>query len=252
MRSFRILFLFIILMVTSACTAEASPTPTVTPEPSATPTATRDWFPATATPTLRPLPSATPTPDMRPGQGALLLEEDFADGELWDTTDDDDALVIVEGNQIHLTQRETRSYLISTRSEGTFSDFYAEVTANTNLCRGDDEYGLVVRALNSTNHYRLAFSCDGRAKVDRLYQNGYSNVMAWQTHGRVPSLAPAEVRLGVWANGSELRFFVNDVYLFSVTDSLLYRGGVGVFVRSSGEGDVTVSFSDLRVWEVND
>ena len=69
---------------------------------------------------------------------------------------------------------------------------------------------------------------------------------------RSPSLAPAEVRLGVWANGSELRFFVNDVYLFSVTDSLLYRGGVGVFVRSSGEGDVSVSFSDLRVWEVND
>jgi hypothetical protein len=252
MRSFHTLFLSFALLATSACGAAASPTPTATLEPSATPTATRDWFPATGTPTSRPQPSAMPTLDMRPGMGDVLLEEDFSDDDLWDTTADDDALVVVDDNQIHLTQRDTRSYLITTRSEGTYTDFYAEVTVNTNLCRGDDEYGLVVRALNATNHFRFALSCDGRAKVDRLYQNSYSNVVAWQQHGSVPSLAPAEVRLGVWANGSEVRFFVDGVYLFSVTDSLLYLGGVGVFVRSGGEGDVSVSFSELTVWAVED
>jgi hypothetical protein len=45
-------------------------------------------------------------------------------------------------------------------------------------------------------------------------------------------------------------FFVNDLYLFSVTDTQIFKGNVGVFVHTAGEGDVSVSFSDLQVWRV--
>lgn len=240
-------------MFLAACVSaaeEARPTPT--PEASPTATQTVDWFPATATSTPRLPATVTPTADMRPGLGAILLDENFSDGEFWSTTQSNEATVVVEGGRINLSLDEERSYLTSTREEPVVADFYAEIRASTNLCRGEDEYGLVFRALNPANYYRFALSCDGRAKVDRLYQNGFSNMVAWTQTSQVPNLAPASVRLGVWARGSELRFFVNDQYLFSLTDSLLFQGNLGVFVHASGASDVSVSFSDLTVWSVDE
>jgi hypothetical protein len=57
--------------------------------------------------------------------------------------------------------------------------------------------------------------------------------------------------LAVWAVGKEMRFFVNDYYIFSVSDPAQAKGNLGVFARSAGEMAVTVSFSDLEVREVN-
>ena len=40
-------------------------------------------------------------------------------------------------------------------------------------------------------------------------------------------------RLGVYAQGAELRVFINDVYQFSVKDPVWSSGTLGVFARSS-------------------
>jgi len=47
-----------------------------------------------------------------------------------------------------------------------------------------------------------------------------------------------------------MRFFVNDQYQFTVSDPLLPGGNLGVFARSGGEMDVTVSFTDLIVRDI--
>jgi hypothetical protein len=47
-----------------------------------------------------------------------------------------------------------------------------------------------------------------------------------------------------------MRFFINDQYQFSVSDPLFPSGAIGVFVRSAGETAVTVSFSDLDVYRI--
>jgi len=68
--------------------------------------------------------------------------------------------------------------------------------------------------------------------------------------GAVPPGAPSSSRLGVWAEGKEMRFYINNEFQFSVSDPSLVSGTIGVFIRSAGENAVTVSFSDLVVREI--
>src|SRR3972149_12148021 len=56
-----------------------APTPTETPLP----TATINWFPASATPTLQVLSTQPPTPEMRPGIGDEIISDDFFGPSLW-------------------------------------------------------------------------------------------------------------------------------------------------------------------------
>jgi hypothetical protein len=62
--------------------------------------------------------------------------------------------------------------------------------------------------------------------------------------------APNTARLGVWVVGKEMRFFANDLYLFTVNDSTIPAGALGVFARAAGDLAVTVNFSQLIVREV--
>ncbi len=225
--------------------------PTATPLPLPTDTPTIVWFPSTATSTLFPTLEVSPTPDLRSGVGELLLEDNFsaASTSAWSIRSDNVASVTVSKGSINLSLKSADDYLLSTRNEPVVGDFYAEITAIPNFCHGEDEYGLIVRDLDG-DHYRLALSCDGRVKVDRYYR-GLSPQTGWLQSAVIPDVMPSSSRLQIWAAGRQMRFFVNDLYLFTVTDSLLYKGTIGVFVHTAGEGDVSVSFSDLKVWAVN-
>lgn len=223
--------------------------PTDTPILTSTATETPVWFPATPTPSPFPTPVVSPTIDLRTGVGDLLVEDDFSDATLWSTSTDNNAAASVSNGKLNLSLKSAKSYLISIRNTPSFMDFYAEVTASPNFCHGEDEYGLIVRSLDGS-HYRFALSCDGRAKVDRSYNGALSRQAGWLANGIIPNLAPSSSKLAVWAGGGQMHFFVNDFYLFTVTDSLLYKGNIGVYVHTSGEDDASVSFSNLKVWQV--
>ncbi|MEX1071674.1 MAG: hypothetical protein WEC37_03520 [Anaerolineales bacterium] len=224
--------------------------PTSTPTPSATPTPTTVWFPPTFTPSPLPTQAISPTPDLRPGISELLLEDDFSDAEPWSTTSNKDASVTVSNNSISLSLKSEDTSLLTTRTSPVFTDFYVEITAQTNLCSGADEYGLAVRTDEDGNHYRLVLSCDGRASVQRSFNGLFTRQTEWLESRAIPSLTPGSARLGVWAAGNQIRFFVNDLYLFTVTDSEIYKGTVGVFVHTSSDADVSVIFKDLQVWAI--
>jgi len=70
--------------------------------------------------------------------------------------------------------------------------------------------------------------------------------------GAIPPGAPSNSQLAVWAVGKEMRFFANGEHLFTVYEPTLPSGGIGVFARASGEDDVTVSYSNLVVYEATE
>ena len=238
-----------LLLLCSACIV--TPAPVILPDsatPTVTSTATQVWFQPTFTPSPLPQLNFTPTPDLRPDIGDVLLEDNFADDSAWTTNSSSQATINIDDGEIHLSLNDDHEYLLAMRSAPVFDDFYAEITASPSLCRGEDEYGFVLRAVDG-KHYRFALSCDGRAKVDRLLGKGsLSRQAGWLQNPVVPAIAPSSVRLGVWAHGSQVHFFVNDVYLFSVNDTVLWKGTVGVFVHTSGNEDVSVNFSALQIW----
>jgi hypothetical protein len=47
-----------------------------------------------------------------------------------------------------------------------------------------------------------------------------------------------------------MRFFLNGRYQFGITDGTYRSGAVGVFARSAGDTPVTVTFSELSIYDV--
>ena len=48
-----------------------------------------------------------------------------------------------------------------------------------------------------------------------------------------------------------MRLFLNGRFQFSVTERTFPSGAFGVFARSAGENPLSVTFSDLEVYEVD-
>jgi len=228
----------------NATPATEPPPPSETPLPSPT----IDWFPASATPTLKALPTYTATPEMNPGIGSVLFTDTFSDKTLWDTVDSDQASAIIKDNHLTLAI-ESGVSIASLRRDVTLKNFYAEITARIGLCRADDNYGLLIRATGGS-FYRFVISCNGLIQVERVKSSVRLILHNPDASGDAPLGAPGEVRIGIWANGSEMRFFLNGRFQFSIIEKTFPSGAFGVFAQSKGNTPVTITFSDLKVYDV--
>lgn len=212
------------------------------------PSPTTVWFPPSETSAPQVFSTPPATPEMRPGLGDIIATDDFSSTSVWDVAASDQGSAAIDNHRLTLAVQKDIS-MISLQHNLTLNDFYAEITASPGLCRAGDEYGLLIRA-RAVAYYRFALSCNGAASAERI-----SNKTREILHTPLPSSdaplgAPGEVRIGVWAVGTEMRLFLNGHYQFSVTDANYSSGALGVFVQSAGDSAVTVSFSDLSIQDV--
>lgn len=247
---------FTLILITgigsSACAftdnLNATPTPIILTE-TPVPTSTIVWFPPSITPSPAAFATYPPTPEMRPGLGAMLVTDDFSKKSLWNTAVSDQGSAAINDNQLNLAA-QGNVYMLSLRHDLVVSNYYAEITARPNLCRPDDSYGFLVRA-NAVAYFRFALYCNGTVSAERISVDTRELLQTPVLSGDVPPGAPGEVRIGVWAVGTEMRLFLNGRYQFSIDNPNYPSGTVGVFVNSGGDNPIIVSFSDLTVQEVN-
>ncbi len=188
---------------------------------------------------------------MRPGLEETLLSDDFTNPDDWELARTALGSVALGKKELTIAIGEEKAYLYSIRRGTSFGNAYVEITASPSLCRGQDEYGLLLRAAGKNDYYRFSLSCDGQARLDRLAGADASSPQPWVASGSIPPGAPSVSRLAAWMVGSEMRFFVNDEYLFTVHDPLFPSGSVGVFARSTGDYAVTINFSNLIIRKIN-
>jgi hypothetical protein len=186
---------------------------------------------------------------MRPGIGSTTLTDDFSDPSLWDIATSDQASADINDNRLILSA-QSKVYMLSLRGDLMADDYYAEITARPDLCRGDDSYGLLVRA-NAVAYYRFSLTCSGNVFAERISVGTRELLQAPLLSGDVPRGAPGEVRIGVWAVGAEMRLFLNGRYQFSISNPNYPSGTIGVFVNSAGETPAIVSFSRLTLQKVD-
>ncbi|NJN80423.1 MAG: hypothetical protein HC797_08095 [Anaerolineales bacterium] len=163
------------------------------------PTSTRIWFPASATPSPQPfsLTEKVATPEMRPNIGDILLEDDFSDSTLWDIASSNQASAEIDNNRLILST-QSQVYMLSLRHDLILSNFYAEMTAQPSICKGEDSYGLLIRASAAT-YYRFVLACNGTVRAER-YSSGNRLILEGPFQsGDAPPGAPGNVRMGVWA-----------------------------------------------------
>lgn len=213
------------------------------------PTSTIVWFPPSATPTPQLLTTKAPTPEMRPGLGTDLLTDDFSDPFNWETATSNEASAEIEGNRLTLAA-QTQIYMTSLRRDLLIDNYYAEITAQPSLCKGEDSYGILIRA-NGGSYYRFALACNGTVRAERVSNSVKLVLQPPLPSGDAPPGAPGTVRIGIWAVGKEMRLFLNGRFQFNINDPSFPIGTLGVFVRSAGDTPVVVSFSELVIQEVN-
>lgn len=234
-----------------ACTVFAPPE--VDPWPTATatsvPTETPIWFPATPTPTRRPpaLPVPSVTPEQQPGLGAFILQDDFQQGEGWQEFRKADGNVVLGPGELTVFVTNPDRYITTFRSSPTVDNFYLQVQANPRLCQTSDSYGVLVRAASGIDYYRFSVSGEGLVRADRFKSGNVVILQDWTPSGQIPRGCPVSLRLGIWALGDEMRFFVNDVFQFSIQDEAIERGQIGFFARSKTSTVLAVGFSDLEL-----
>ena len=248
----RILILNLLTLLLASCGVMDSFLATNTPVPATEtppPTSTIVWFPPSATPTLQQSSTKVPTPEMRPGLGAELLTDDFSDPFNWDVVTSNDASAVIQNNRLTLAA-QSQVYMTSLRHDLLTDDYYAEITAQPSLCKGEDSYGVLIRA-NGGSYYRFALACDGTVRADRVTNSIRLALQQPLASGDVPPGAPGMVRIGIWAVGREIRLFLNGRFQFDINDPSFPIGTIGVFVRSAGDTPTVVSFSNLIMQEVD-
>ena len=218
---------------------------TETPPPSPTIV----WFPPSATPTFQLFSTKTATPEKRPGLGEVTLTDNFSSSLSWNTPVSDEGSASIERNRLTLAIQPD-VYMLSLKNDLVLGNFYAEITAHTGICRGADEYGLLVRA-NAVAYYRFALTCDGHTHAERISVYEKHPLQEAIISGDVPIGAPSEVKIGVWALGTEMRLFLNGRYQFTIDDPNYASGTLGVFAFSASDTTVTISFSDLVVQQID-
>jgi len=249
--SYRLLLTLLWLTACAGLPPSATPTSTLIVD-TTTPTASIIWFPPTNTPTIFPTATVLTTPEQHPGLAELLLTDKFNQADLWNISESPNSYAVIKHNRLVLSIAEKGPISqLSMRSKPAVGDFYAEATATISLCAGKDQYGMIFRADPNGNHYRFVISCDGAVRLERSTSGVHIPLRDWLPTGDAPTGAPADVKLGVWAVGNEMRFFLNDQYQFSFSDSARRSGMLGFFVYINGTDPITVSFSDLSVYSVS-
>jgi hypothetical protein len=208
-------------------------------------TPTPVWFPATNTPSPQPFYDPVATPERLVGLGRVITIDDFSNPTMWDTASSDQGSATISRQRLTISV-QPGIYLYSLHRDLLVGDFYAEITAHPSLCRGEDEYGMLVRAQPIT-YYRFALTCNGQVHAERISVKERHILHKSVPSGDAPPGAPGGVRIGVWAAGPELRLFLNGRYQFSFSDLNLAAGTIGLFAQATSETPVTVTFSDLEV-----
>ena len=248
-------FILVSVVFLTACSAIAPKTATpipLTPTASITPspTATIVWFPPTNTPTLAPTRIIEPTEEMNPGLGGILVEDAFVPGTNWSTGRFPAGNVVAVDQSLTLAVQQPKGFLLSFLSQPVLDSFDLQVNVDISLCRDEDSYGLLIRSVSEWDYYRFLVNCQGFARAERVRDSQTTLMQDWTRAGLIPG-APVTNKLEIWALGKEMRFFVNDNFIFSVSDPVFLSGQLGVFARSGAENAMTVNFSQMVIRSLN-
>ncbi|MEI7988247.1 MAG: hypothetical protein WCI88_04345 [Chloroflexota bacterium] len=259
----RYIVIFLITLGTfylSACTTvKSTPNPIIpsitlspTKIPRMVPSATIEWF--LPTPTTRPIkiPTSMPTQNLRPEIGDLIFEENFISTQDWSgISHTTNGSISLSDNHLNIVISTPKTTLISLYGTPISKNYYLETTANTNICGGSDEFGLLLRIRSMINMIRFSLACDGKAQIVRIVDGSITYPKSWMTFGAIPIGAPGVAKISIWAKDKEIRFFVNDQYLFTMQDPAPTGGQIGVYAHSANDSIISVNFSNLVVKALN-
>ena len=131
------------------------------------------------------------------------------------------------------------------------TDFYLEITAMMgDQCSGIDRYGLIFRAPDPSQGYIFEFSCDGRFRLYKWDGENYTGIQGWKSSALILSGPDKENRLGVMADGSDVKLFANGKLLGEYTIEDYPDGRFGLVVGSTNTDNFKVMVDSASFWDL--
>jgi hypothetical protein len=210
----------------------------------------------TEQPTDTPEP---PTPTINPDNpkedlGEPDYEDDFSEIRKWEEFDIAEAQMAIHDGEMYFTIKEIDPASRWAVSWDEIADYYLEVNARTpDSCAGLDRYGIMFRAPDVDHGYHFGLSCDGRLSLSTWDGETWIVLIDWTENDFINSGPNQNNLLGILAVGEEIKLYVNDEWVATLTDATYLNAlRYGVFVGADETNDFTVRFDDLKWWGVPD
>jgi len=237
--------------IDSPSVSPTTESPTVAPSETVPPSPTLQ-----ASPTVEPTTTPPPTADPNLNVTDTILYADNFDGKsgwFWTFSDDTADFGAKDGQLNVLAKQSSGSWRYVTRTDTQVGDQQLRVTAHLIDCGADDEYGLMFRGVDQSEvftSYIFKLNCNGAARVERLQGTDIFLLQDWTASSAIQSGPGAENKLLAWMLKDQFHFYVNDQYLFSLTDSTLAEGYYGFYVRDVTAGQMSLNFTNMVAKEV--
>jgi hypothetical protein len=169
------------------------------------------------------------------------------DEGVWLTGEFDNMAATVRSGGLHLAV--TAPQIVGWSSaDVSVADFLLEVDASIDDANLPGQVGVFFRKVDDGNYYYYAIEQGGNFGLWKKVDNVWSTLIDWTPASTIAS--DAVNRLGVWAEGSTIALFVNDVPLAQVTDDTFAEGVIAVAAGTFAEPELTAVFDDVEVWEL--
>jgi hypothetical protein len=230
MKNYRIISFSMLLLVTMlACSTVSNIVATPTPVPTNT-----------------PLPSPTPVPSATPAS-VLFEDSEFTNSCI--TTSTTDVERFVENGQFNM-RVITPSFVSWTEcTKVEYKDFVVEVDASQVSGPDNNTYGIIFRyGLDTNEFYTFSISGDGYyvLAIDGADREGPEMIVDWTQSSAIKQGVQTN-HLKVVAIGENIQYYVNDQLLGETQNSNLSTGTIGFFAGALDEGNVLVSFDNLKI-----
>ncbi len=232
MKNFKTISFSVLLLVTMlACSAISNFVATPTPVP-----------------TITPLPSPTSLPSPTPN-AALFEDGEFVNSCGSESTEDVERFV--ENGQFHM-RVITPSFVSWTEcTKVEYTDFVLEVDATQVSGPDNNTYGLIFRyGLDANEFYTFSISGDGFyvLAIEGPDRDAPEIIVDWTESSAIKQGTQTN-RLKVVAVGGNITYYVNDELLGETQNTRFSTGTVGFFAGALDEGNVQVSFDNLKISE---
>lgn len=187
--------------------------------------------------------------DPAEGLGDPNYQDDFSTGDNWSLGKDSYMDLIPSNGKLIMHGISTVSGWRITRA--SLADGYIQLTGETQICSGIDNYGLYFRVPNAVyanSGYLFGITCDGRYALRKWNGETMTSLIYWKPDEAIHTGEGKTNKIGVLLNGHEMKLYINGEYVARAIDDDYDIGSIGVYIGAKESGDMTVFLDDLSVW----
>jgi hypothetical protein len=95
-------------------------------------------------------------------------------------------------------------------------------------------------------------SCNGQFRIYEWDGDTYNQLHAWTSSSAIETGPDATNVVGVWADGDDIRLYINDVLVAELEVSIYDEGRFGLLVGSTNTAPFDVYVDEIAYWNLDD